>query len=60
MYKRKTKDCWDFYQDYGQGWECVNSEATYREMKVNKKAYLENSSCPLKIIKRREKINESV
>lgn len=55
-YTRKTKDCWRFYCNYGQGWEHEITEYTYAEMKENKKAYRENSSYSLKIVKGREKI----
>jgi len=56
MYKRKTQDCWRFYCDYGQGWEEEITEYTRTEMKVNRKAYLENSPYPLKIVKGRESL----
>ena len=55
-YKRKTRDCWRFYCDYGQGWEHEITEYTRKEMKENKKAYLENSPYPLKVVFGREKI----
>lgn len=58
-YTRKTRDCWRFYLNYGQGWEHEITEYTFAEMKANRKAYLEN--CPqytLKIVKGREKIEE--
>jgi len=56
-YKRKTIDCWRFYCNYGQGWELEIIEYTHKDMKENKKAYLENSPYPLKVVKGREKIS---
>ena len=56
MYQRKTRDCWRFYCNYGQGWEHEITEYTREEMKENRKAYRENSPYPLKIVKGREKI----
>jgi hypothetical protein len=57
MYKRKTIDCWKFYLNYGQGWEHEITEYSKEMMKINKKAYMENSQYPLKIVKKREKIS---
>ena len=57
-YKRKTRDCWRFYCNYGQGWEHEITEYTREAMKENKKAYLKNSPYPLKIVKGREHITE--
>lgn len=58
-YQRKTKDCWRFYCNYGQGWEHEITEYTREEMKVNKKAYEQNSPYSLKIVKGREKIENA-
>jgi len=55
-YKRKTKDVWDFYVNYGQGWEYEIQEQTPEGMKENRKQYKANCKFPFKIIKRREKI----
>ena len=57
-YKRKTVDVWRFYLNYGQGWEHEISEYTREEMKVNRKAYRENCSYPLRIVKGRERKEE--
>ena len=57
-YKRKTIDIWKFYCNYGQGWELEIIEYTKSMMKVNKKAYLENSPYPLKVVRGREPITE--
>ena len=45
---------WKFYINYGQGWEYEIFEETYKGMKENRKAYLENCQYPLKISKGRE------
>jgi hypothetical protein len=55
-YVRKTRDCWRFYVNYGSGWEHEITEYTYKEMKENKRAYLENCPHPLRVVKGREKI----
>lgn len=55
-YKRKTRDCWRFYVNYGQGWEEEIIEYTWKEKEVNKKAYCENCQYPFKIKKGRERI----
>ncbi len=56
---RKTRDCWRFYLHYGQGWEHEITEYTFEAMKVNRKAYRENCSYPLRIVKGRERIVEA-
>lgn len=53
---RKTRDCWRFYLNYGQGWEHEITEYSRAEMKENRKAYRENCNYPLRIVKGREKI----
>jgi hypothetical protein len=58
-YVRKTQDVWRFYVNYGGGWEHEISEYSREEMKVNRKAYRENCRYPLKIVKGRERIEES-
>lgn len=56
MKARKTKDCWRFYLNYGQGWEHEITEYTLAEMRVNRKAYRENCAYPLRVKKGRERI----
>ena len=55
-YVRKTIDCYRFYCDYGQGWEHEITEYTRSDMRINRRAYLENSPYPLRIVRGREKI----
>ena len=57
IYTRKTKDVWDFYVNYGQGWEYETRELTRDARKENIKAYRENCSYPLKVVQKRIKIN---
>lgn len=58
-YIRNTKDEWQFWLNYGQGWEHEISEDTREGMKVNRKAYRENCPYPLKIVKKRVRIEEA-
>jgi hypothetical protein len=53
---RKTRDCWRFFCNYGQGWEHEITEYSRDAMKENKRAYLENSPYPLRVTFGREKI----
>jgi hypothetical protein len=45
---------WRFYSLVDGKWEYETFEATYKGMKVNRRAYLENSPYPLKITQGRE------
>lgn len=42
MYKRKTHDEYDIEGNYGQGWEVVTTEETYREAREQLRCYREN------------------
>jgi hypothetical protein len=56
---RKTRDCWRFYLNYGQGWEHETTEYTRAAMRENRKAYRENApQYPLKIKFGRERIEQ--
>lgn len=58
-YKRKTKDVWRLYVDYGYGWEYELTEYTREQANVRKKEYRENcSQYPVQIVKGRERIKE--
>lgn len=56
MYKRKTKDEYEIQGNYGQGFECVTTEATWREAKAQIKCYRENEPYQFRIVKKRVKI----
>ena len=60
MKKRTTRDVWEFQVDYGNGWEYETAETTYKEMKANRRLYLENCKHPFRIIKKRERIATSL
>jgi hypothetical protein len=42
MYKRKTQDEYTIQGNYGQGYEDVTSEDTYKEAKTRLKEYRDN------------------
>lgn len=44
MYKRKTRDEWQLWINYGQGFEHETSEETFTDVKNQSKCYAEN--CP--------------
>jgi hypothetical protein len=56
MKKRKTRDCWRFFVDYGSGWEYETTGYTLQDMKRNRRAYQENCSYPLMIKRGRDRI----
>lgn len=45
---------WKFYVNYGQGWEYETFEETFLGMKENRKAYRENCTYPVKVVRGRE------
>lgn len=55
-YVRKTRNCWRFYLNYGQGWEHEITEYTRETMKENMRAYQDNCAYPLRIVFGREAI----
>ena len=56
-YQRKTRDTWEIWVNYGQGWEHETTELSRAEMKENRKAYRDNvPGINLKVIRRRERI----
>jgi len=55
-YKRKTRDVWRFYVNYGAGWEHEHTDVTRAEMKENRKQYRENCAYPVRIKRVRERI----
>ena len=58
-YKRKTKDEYELYGNYGYGWDYILTEDDRLEAKKQLKCYNENEpGVPHKIIKRRVKIEE--
>ena len=59
MYKRKTKDIYELWTNYGYGWECEVREETRAEIKQRYIEYAINTNAELKIKKRRERLEES-
>ena len=55
-YIRKTRDEWEIQGNYGQGWECVNTEATLEDARRSAKEYRANERYPFKLVKKRVKI----
>jgi len=58
-YVRKTRDVWDIEQNfgYGDGWEVVTTETSFREARDRRREYRENQpEYPVRIRKRRERI----
>jgi hypothetical protein len=41
-YVRKTRDVWEVQGNYGQGWECVTAEDTWKEARERVREYREN------------------
>ena len=56
-YKRKTIDRWDIMTNYGYGWECENSEYTWKDAKRSVREYRENVRADVRLEKHREKID---
>lgn len=57
VYQRKTRDRWDIEGNCGYGWDVECSEYTRKEAIAQLQCYRENVSYPVRIVKRREKIN---
>ena len=53
--QRLTSDYWELQGDYGQGWECLTASPSFKECRADKKSYLENAPCPLRIVRKRER-----
>lgn len=53
-YQRKTIDRWDVMANYGYGWECENSEYTYKDAKRSIREYRENGGGSYFLKKHRE------
>ena len=57
MYIRKTKDEYQIQGYYGQGWEEVCSEDTWKEASARLKEYAQNEpQCPHRIVKKRVRL----
>lgn len=54
-YKRKTIDRWDIMTNYGYGWECENSEYTWKDAKRSVREYRDNVQADVRLEKHRER-----
>ena len=60
-YTRKTRDYWDVEANYGygDGWEAVTAEETWKETRERLKEYRENEpGVPFRARKKRERIDQ--
>lgn len=58
-YQRKTRDVWQFFVNYGYGWEHELTEFTREEGRQRLKEYRENCpQYPARLEKHRERIEE--
>ena len=58
-YTRKTRDYWDVEGNYGQGWEVVTAEETWKQTRERLKEYRENEpGTAFRARKRRERIEQ--
>ncbi len=56
-YQRKTTDIYDIEGDYGQGFECVNTETTWLKAKKSVREYRQNEKgIAFRITKKRIKV----
>ena len=61
-YKRKTRDYWDVEANYGygDGWEAVTAEETWKEARERLKEYRENEpGVPFRARRKRERIEQA-
>ena len=59
MYQRKTYDEYEIQGNYGYGWDLETTEMTMKDAKIQAKCYRENGNYPIRIVKKRVRINES-
>lgn len=59
MYKRKTKDVYILFGNWGYGWDEVLEEDTFKEIKMRYKEYVENDKRAIfQVKKARRKIEQ--
>lgn len=54
--QRLTRDSFELEGNYGHGWELLCAEGTRKEARQRMREYMENAPCPLRIVKRRERV----
>lgn len=59
-YIRKTRDEWEIQGNYGygHGWECVNTETTWKDAKRSVSEYRANESAPFRVVKKRVRLTQ--
>lgn len=58
-YKRKTRDEYRILVHYGQVWEHEITEETFRDAREQYRCYRANCPYPVKIVKKRVRIEEA-
>lgn len=59
-YQRKTQDEYHILVNYGQGWEHDCTELNWKDAKRCRNEYQENCAYPVKIVKKRVKIEQPI
>ena len=59
MYQRKTKDEYEIQGNCGYGWDVETTEENIKDAKAQAKCYRENVNYPIRIVKRRAKIEDA-
>jgi len=54
MKANKYEYLWILQGSYGQGWEDLTAEESFKEIRARKKEYVENEGGSYRIIRRRE------
>lgn len=57
-YVRKTRDEWQLWANYGDGWDYVLSEEKYKNIMARAREYRANTKAELRIEKHRVPINK--
>lgn len=57
-YVRKTRDEWQLWANYGDGWDYVLSEETYKKIMARAREYRANTKAELRIEKHRVPISK--
>lgn len=58
VYVRKTRDEWQLWANYGDGWDYVLSEETKKNIMARAREYRTNTKAALRIEKHRVPINK--
>ena len=58
-YIRKTRDEYEIQGNCGYGWEVETTEETWKDAKAQAKCYRENVNYPIRIVKKRIRIENN-